>query len=133
MSLSFRLALQDPQLKANDGTCQYVCPHDTFMSQRRIRLCQFQLVSRHFLKTFITVSARYEFGRSIFRHRVHEKNKIIETVRFLDDRWIMINFSLASETSIKVDLSPLRGAVPTAVRYAWGVIDFVITVIPTCT
>lgn len=40
-----------------------------------------------------------------------------------DDGWIMLNFSLASKTSIKVDLSPLNGAVPTAVRYAWGVLD----------
>jgi len=40
-----------------------------------------------------------------------------------DDKWILLNFTLASDTSIKVDLSPLEGAAPTAVRYAWGIID----------
>ena len=40
-----------------------------------------------------------------------------------DDKWIMLNFSIASKSSIRVDLSPLNGAAPTAVRYAWGVID----------
>jgi hypothetical protein len=41
----------------------------------------------------------------------------------LDDGWIMLNFTIASKTSIKADLAPLHGAAPTAVRYAWGIID----------
>lgn len=45
------------------------------------------------------------------------------TAHSFDDGWIMLNFTLASKTSIKVDLSPLKGAKPTAVRYAWGVLN----------
>jgi len=41
----------------------------------------------------------------------------------LDNGWTMLNFTLASKTSIKVDLSTLNNAVPTAVRYAWGILD----------
>eukprot|EP00463_Aulacantha_scolymantha_P000328 TRINITY_DN1198_c0_g1_i1.p1 TRINITY_DN1198_c0_g1~~TRINITY_DN1198_c0_g1_i1.p1 ORF type:complete len:248 (-),score=11.19 TRINITY_DN1198_c0_g1_i1:243-986(-) len=41
----------------------------------------------------------------------------------LDSGWITLNFTLASSTSIKVDLAPLKGIVPTAVRYAWGVVN----------
>mmetsp|Transcript_21094 Transcript_21094/g.32442 ORF Transcript_21094/g.32442 Transcript_21094/m.32442 type:complete len:669 (-) Transcript_21094:939-2945(-) len=42
-----------------------------------------------------------------------------------DDGWIMLNYTLSasSDTSIVVDLAPLNGAAPTAVRYAWGVMD----------
>jgi sialate O-acetylesterase len=45
------------------------------------------------------------------------------SIKSFDEGWIMLNLTLASPTSIKVDLSPLNGAVPTAVRYAWGVLD----------
>jgi sialate O-acetylesterase len=43
----------------------------------------------------------------------------------LDGGWIMLNYTLVSSTSImiQVDLSPLQGKAPTAVRYAWGIID----------
>jgi hypothetical protein len=39
----------------------------------------------------------------------------------LDSGWVLLNFTAApSGTAITVDLSPLHGAAPTAVRYAWG-------------
>jgi hypothetical protein len=38
--------------------------------------------------------------------------------------WTMLNFTAApGGTAILVDLTPLKGALPTAVRYAWGVLD----------
>ena len=38
--------------------------------------------------------------------------------------WFMLNYTLASSgAAIVVDLAPLKGVQPTAVRYAWGVID----------
>ena len=41
-----------------------------------------------------------------------------------DSNWVMLNFTAnAAQTGIVVDLTPLAGAQPTAVRYAWGVID----------
>lgn len=40
----------------------------------------------------------------------------------LDSGWIMLNFTAGSDgTTIDVDLTPLNGTAPTAVRYAWGV------------
>ena len=42
----------------------------------------------------------------------------------LDSGWVQLNFTVAdSNTAIAVDLSLLDGAAPTAVRYAWGVVD----------
>lgn len=42
----------------------------------------------------------------------------------LDTQWIMVNYSLGSDgSSLDVDLSPLNGSAPTAVRYGWGIID----------
>jgi hypothetical protein len=42
----------------------------------------------------------------------------------LDNGWIMLNFTAGSDgTTIDVDLTPLNGTAPTAVRYAWGVLD----------
>lgn len=41
----------------------------------------------------------------------------------LDTQWIMLNYTKASGNSISVDLTPLNGSVPTAVQYAWGVVD----------
>jgi Carbohydrate esterase, sialic acid-specific acetylesterase len=42
-----------------------------------------------------------------------------------NDGWIEVNFTLAPGTThaIHVDLTPLNGSTPTAVRYAWGSID----------
>ena len=40
-----------------------------------------------------------------------------------DAGWINLNFTLAGSTAIAADLKPLAGATPTAVRYAWGVLD----------
>lgn len=41
-----------------------------------------------------------------------------------DSGWTILNFTLASSgTAIVVDLTPLNGAQPTAVRYAWGMIN----------
>jgi hypothetical protein len=37
-----------------------------------------------------------------------------------DSHWTMLDFVKHSDTQIAVDLSPLNGATPTAVRYAWG-------------
>ena len=34
--------------------------------------------------------------------------------------WVAVNAVLAGPASLLVDLAPLRGAAPTAVRYAWG-------------
>merc|ERR1712070_1079484 len=42
---------------------------------------------------------------------------------FLDGDWTPLNFTLASSTSISVDLTPLEGKAPTAVRYAWGIVN----------
>jgi len=42
----------------------------------------------------------------------------------LDTQWIMLNYTLGVDgTSLNVDLAPLNGSAPTAVRYAWGIID----------
>ena len=41
----------------------------------------------------------------------------------LDSGWVPLNFTLASPSSVLVDLSPLQGAAPTSVRYAWGIVD----------
>lgn len=43
----------------------------------------------------------------------------------LDQGWIRLNYSAAIHTkhAIHVDLSPLHGAKPTAIRYAWGIIN----------
>jgi hypothetical protein len=38
---------------------------------------------------------------------------------FLDNGWVQLNFTQLSDSSIRVDLSPLNGTQPTAVRYAW--------------
>jgi hypothetical protein len=40
-----------------------------------------------------------------------------------DSGWTMLSFEMASDSSITVDLSPLKGKTPTAVRYAWGTVD----------
>lgn len=34
-----------------------------------------------------------------------------------------MNYTKASDTAITVDLSPLNGSTPTAIQYAWGVVD----------
>lgn len=41
----------------------------------------------------------------------------------LDQGWARLNISSASDSSVKVDLTPLNGRTPTAVRYAWGIVD----------
>jgi hypothetical protein len=42
----------------------------------------------------------------------------------LDSGWLQLNYTAAaSGTAVVVDLAPLKGAAPTAVRYAWGVVD----------
>ena len=41
----------------------------------------------------------------------------------LDTQWINVNYTKATDNSITVDLAPLNGSVPTAVQYAWGVVD----------
>jgi hypothetical protein len=42
----------------------------------------------------------------------------------LDSGWVPLNFTAAaSGTAIVVDLTPLQGASPTSVRYAWGAVD----------
>ena len=35
----------------------------------------------------------------------------------------MLNYTLAGDNLISVDLAPLNGSTPTAVQYAWGVVD----------
>ena len=41
-----------------------------------------------------------------------------------DSSWIMLNFTKGpTASSIVVDLTPLKGETPTAVRYAWGGVD----------
>jgi hypothetical protein len=35
----------------------------------------------------------------------------------------MVNYTKASDNSITIDLSPLNGTAPTAIQYAWGVVD----------
>ena len=42
-----------------------------------------------------------------------------------DSGWVSLNFtaSPSSATAIDVDLTPLNGVAPTAVRYAWGAVD----------
>lgn len=42
----------------------------------------------------------------------------------LDSNWILLNYTAASSgIGINVDLTPLQGQVPTAVRYTWGILD----------
>jgi hypothetical protein len=41
-----------------------------------------------------------------------------------DATWTLLNFTAGADgVSVVVDLTPLQGAAPTAVRYAWGLID----------
>ncbi len=40
-----------------------------------------------------------------------------------DSGWTQLNFTAASSASIVVDLTPLAGRAPTAVRYAWGILN----------
>jgi hypothetical protein len=40
-----------------------------------------------------------------------------------DSGWIELDFVQRSSSSIAVDLAPLDGAIPTAVRYMWGTYD----------
>jgi len=42
----------------------------------------------------------------------------------LDTEWIMLNYTLGTDgDSLSVDLTSLNGSMPTAVRYAWGIVD----------
>jgi hypothetical protein len=41
----------------------------------------------------------------------------------LDTQWIMVNYTKVGDSAIAVDLSPLNGSSPTAIQYAWGVVD----------
>eukprot|EP00051_Salpingoeca_urceolata_P018667 m.264243 g.264243 ORF g.264243 m.264243 type:complete len:778 (+) comp19248_c1_seq11:1238-3571(+) len=41
----------------------------------------------------------------------------------LDSGWISLNISVLHNGSLAADLSPLNGAAPTAVRYAWGIVS----------
>eukprot|EP00041_Stephanoeca_diplocostata_P010993 m.177446 g.177446 ORF g.177446 m.177446 type:complete len:685 (-) comp18367_c0_seq2:175-2229(-) len=41
----------------------------------------------------------------------------------LDQGWINLPITSATATGITVDLTPLNGSAPTAVRYAWGITD----------
>lgn len=41
----------------------------------------------------------------------------------LNTGWISLNISVASASTIAVDLTPLNGMQPTSVRYAWGVLS----------
>lgn len=38
----------------------------------------------------------------------------------MSSRWVPVNIALDSGTTVSVDLSPLNGAAPVAIRYAWG-------------
>ena len=40
-----------------------------------------------------------------------------------DSGWTMLNFTKDSDSSIKVDLSPLGGKPPTAIKFAWGTVN----------
>lgn len=71
------------------------------------------------------------------------KRVVVPQGTLLDGNWTMLNFTLDSSgkislkiqmfyffifpclpgTSIIADLTPLQGQMPTAVRYAWGVLD----------
>lgn len=42
----------------------------------------------------------------------------------LDGQWTLLNFTAdAAGTGVVVDLAPLNGSAPTAVRYAWGIVQ----------
>lgn len=41
----------------------------------------------------------------------------------IGDGWTRLNITLASSSTVAVDLTPLNGTAPTAVRYAWGIVD----------
>ena len=42
----------------------------------------------------------------------------------LDSSWTQLKYTLGTDgSSIVADLAPLNGSVPTAIRYAWGIID----------
>lgn len=41
----------------------------------------------------------------------------------LDGGWVMLNFTTSDASTVDVDISPLNGTAPTAVRYAWGIVD----------
>ena len=51
-------------------------------------------------------------------------NATVFPVGALDSGWLQLNYTAAaSGTAVVVDLAPLKGAAPTAVRYAWGMVD----------
>jgi hypothetical protein len=41
----------------------------------------------------------------------------------LDSGWVQLNYTQTSPSTIAVDLGPLQGVAPTAVRYAWGIVE----------
>jgi len=40
-----------------------------------------------------------------------------------DKEWIMVNYTQGKGNQIVVDLSPLNGSAPTAVKFAWGIVS----------
>ena len=50
--------------------------------------------------------------------------KPVPSTAGLDGGWTLLNFTAdATGTGVVVDLAPLNGSVPTAVRYAWGIVQ----------
>jgi hypothetical protein len=50
--------------------------------------------------------------------------KPVPSTSNLDGGWTLLNFTAdRAGTGITVDLSPLNGSAPTAVRYAWGIVQ----------
>ena len=42
----------------------------------------------------------------------------------MDTGWVELDFTAQGDHAIKVDLTPLKGATPTAVRFAWGIYNY---------
>lgn len=54
------------------------------------------------------------------------ENGLVVPKGVLDSGWVSLNFTAAAtggDSAITVDLTPLAGVAPTAVRYAWGMVD----------
>jgi hypothetical protein len=47
----------------------------------------------------------------------------IHATGVFDSGWTQLNFTASSASAVSVDLTPLGGAAPTAVKYAWGMVD----------
>lgn len=62
------------------------------------------------------------FGKEVCPTWAGGDGKTLYNKGLLDGSWVMLNFT-ADASTVDVDLTPLKGVMPTAVRYAWDIVD----------